>query len=286
MQRFNGQLVFSASDLIGFVACPRLTFLEHRLAVEGGRRPAGDPTAETELSVRKGHEHERAYLAQLRAEGRNVVEIPTRHGLDGTRQSVAETAEAIRAGAPVIYQAVFAHDQWLGHADFLVRVDDPESGTWSYEAVDTKLARHLKPYFVVQLCLYSELLAAAQGAEPEFFEVVLGNGERERLPVRDFDAYVRRLKRRFLRHVVDPREPYPDPVDHCAICTWAPDCDARRLADDHLCQVAGMRRDQIVKLGRQGIATMAGLARQMARPAQIRIGAETYERLHDQAALQ
>src|SRR3954469_20896987 len=186
MQRFNGQLVFSASDLIGFVACPRLTFLEHRLAIEGGRRPADDPTAETELSVRKGHEHERAYLAQLRAEGREVVEIPTRHGLEGTRKSALETDDAMRAGAEVVYQAVFTHGQWLGHADFLTRVDGSESrfGDWSYEAVETKRARPLKPYFVVQLCLYSELLAEAQGAEPEFFEVVLGTGDRERLRLR------------------------------------------------------------------------------------------------------
>src|SRR4051794_28846185 len=106
MQRFDGQLMFSASDLTGFVACPRLTFLEHRLAVEGGRRPADDPTAESGLAIRKGHEHERAYRDLLQAQGREVVEIPTRHGLEGTRQSALETEAAMAAGAEVVHQAV------------------------------------------------------------------------------------------------------------------------------------------------------------------------------------
>ena len=29
-------------------------------------------------------------------------------------------------------------------------------GAWSYEAWDTKLARQTKPYFVLQLCFYTE----------------------------------------------------------------------------------------------------------------------------------
>ena len=72
----------------------------------------------------------------------------------------------MRDGADVIYQAVFVDDDWRGVSDFLVRVDRPSPlGAWSYEAWDTKLARHPKPYFILQLCLYTEQLARMQGVD-------------------------------------------------------------------------------------------------------------------------
>jgi hypothetical protein len=37
-------------------------------------------------------------------------------------------------------------EAWGGVADFLMRIDTPSAlGPWSYEALDTKLARHAKP---------------------------------------------------------------------------------------------------------------------------------------------
>src|SRR5437870_13834098 len=41
-------------------------------------------------------------------------------------------------------------------------------GNHSYEVWDTKLARRAKPYFVIQLCCYAEMLEAIQGFRPEF----------------------------------------------------------------------------------------------------------------------
>lgn len=55
----------------------------------------------------------------------------------------------------------------------------PAFGDYSYEVIDTKLARQAKPAFVVQLCLYSDLLARLQGRPPERMHVVLGTGERQ-----------------------------------------------------------------------------------------------------------
>jgi predicted RecB family nuclease len=287
MQLRDGSLLFSASDLTAFTACPRLTWLQREVALNGRPRPANGNDGGA-LSARKGLEHEQRYLESVRAAGLCIVEIPTRHGAEGTRQSAAETLEAMRSGADIVFQAVFFDGDWLGHVDFLRKLEDVRSdlGRWSYEAVDTKLARHVKPYFVVQLALYSELLARAQGREPEHIEIVLGTGESERLRLRDFDAYVRRLRGRFVDHVATTSEPYPDPVEHCAICDWADECDAIRLADDHLSQVAGMRRDQVVKLMAHGVPTMADLAAAVERPAGVRIGDETYLRLRAQAALQ
>ena len=71
------------------------------------------------------------------------------------------------AGADVIFQATFFDGRWLGYADFLLRVDDPDRpsvwGPYHYEVADTKLARHVKAGAVLQICSYVEQLDANPG---------------------------------------------------------------------------------------------------------------------------
>src|SRR2546426_4198135 len=96
------------------------------------------------------------------------------------------------AGADVVYQACFVDGAWRGFADFVERQPDG-----SYEVVDTKLARHSKPTYVLQLCFYSEQVGRIQGTAPEHMHVVLGTRERETLRVADFQSYYHRVRGRF-----------------------------------------------------------------------------------------
>src|SRR5690606_28069260 len=130
---------------------------------------------ELEVLTRRGLEHEAAYLARLRREGLDVVEIAepdhTLPRLDALRERQAATRAAMEAGADVIFQATFLDERdsvrWRGHADFLRKVDRPSAlGPWSYEPEDTKLARQVKSSAVLQLCHYAEQVARLQGAEP------------------------------------------------------------------------------------------------------------------------
>src|SRR6266542_6757678 len=174
MQRVDGQLFFSPSDLNHFVECEHLTTLE-LLAIDGqGVAKVKDPQAE--IIRAKGFEHEQTWLLHLRSEGKQIVEIGGGEG-DWERDA-ALTEAAMRAGAEVIYQGVFVDAPWRGIADFLIRVDSPSAlGGWSYEASDAKLARHPKPYFILQLCWYTEQLARIQGLAPRRMHVVLGSRE-------------------------------------------------------------------------------------------------------------
>lgn len=55
----------------------------------------------------------------------------------------------------------------------ILRVEKPSGlGEWSYEVVDCKLARETKAETILQLCLYSELIAGIQGSEPEYLHVI------------------------------------------------------------------------------------------------------------------
>ena len=156
MQLIGGRPVFAATDLVGFLACEHLVGLE--LAALAGlvERPERlDP--EIDLIAKRGLEHERRYLEELEGDGRRVARIaqdetvPDRWArLEAAAQA---TRQAMERGDDVVYQATFFDGRWLGHADFLLRVERPSAlGAWSYEVADTKLARHVKASALLQIC--------------------------------------------------------------------------------------------------------------------------------------
>ena len=121
MQVVDGRLILSPSDLNDHVECAHLT----TLALEVARETRPHPyvaAAYGDLLRRKGEDRERAYLAKLRADGRDVRDVTPPDKWDfatGARL----TEEAMRAGADVIYQATFVVGDWRGRADFLERVE-------------------------------------------------------------------------------------------------------------------------------------------------------------------
>ncbi len=285
LQFRDGQLQLSPSDLSAYLACRHLTSLDLRVA----RRDLVRPVVENEqaqLLFRKGDEHEAAYLQRLKDDGMTVAEVSLEPDLDWER-GVRETVATMRSGVDVVYQGVFVGDGWRGVADFLMRVDTPsELGGWSYEALDTKLARSAKPAYILQLCFYSERVAAIQGVSPALIHVLLGNGEQESFRPEEFGAYYRRVRRRLEEFVPDPPLTVPWPVDQCGICSFKPLCDEHWDAVDHLSRVAGIQRRQIERLGKAGITTLAGLGSAPVEPAPAGIAADTFEKLRGQAALQ
>ena len=111
----------------------------------------------------RGLAHEKAYIEWLRSKGLVVVDLSN----EPEATASAATCAAMKSGAQVIVQASLASIPWRGRADVLLRVEQPgtpsRAGNWSYEVVDCKLARETKAQTILQLCLYSELLAELQG---------------------------------------------------------------------------------------------------------------------------
>lgn len=292
MQRHLDQHLFSATDLVAFLECEHLTLLDLRALDDGALRALRCAADESnELIARKGDQHERRYLERLWEQGVEVVDIASSGGDLDAR--VERTTSAMRAGAEVIYQATLRGGPWVGHADFLRRIEGEPSalGSWRYEVVDTKLARSTKAKFLVQLAFYSELVNRIQGTAPRQMHVVLGDGTERNFRVADYAHYVVSLQERFLAAVRElgsgaRAAPYPVPCAQCDLCHWRQHCERRRLGDDHLCQVAGISRVQTARLQQAGITTMGGLAALPVTAAVPRIQAETLARLRGQAALQ
>jgi uncharacterized protein len=285
MQHRDDQILFSPSDLGNFLACEHLTQLDLAVALQQGRRPSYE-NAYAELLRSKGAEHEQAFLAALRSAGRRVIEVrlnTARDFEDGTRR----TAEAMRAGADYVYQAVFFSHGWRGIADFLERVDRPSAlGTWSYQVLDTKLARHPRPEHALQLSFYSQGLAQIQQLAPDLAYVVLGTQVRVPIRLADVTAYFRRVRERFGAAVTARPETGPYPCHHCSFCDFRQLCEDRLEQEDHVVRVAGIHRGQVKRLFAGGVNTLTALAE--TRPGTVvpKIAASTFEGLRAQAGLQ
>jgi uncharacterized protein len=159
----------SATDLVGYLNCHHLTALDRAVAEGGLPKPrVWDPLLQ--ILAERGAAHEQSYVERLTKAGLNVVRID---GVDVTNAAVADTLAAMQRGVPVIVQGALAHQGWNGRADILRRIEAPSTlGGWSYEPIDTKLARETKAGTILQLCLYADLLAAMQGLPPEYMYVV------------------------------------------------------------------------------------------------------------------
>lgn len=288
MKLVAGELRPSATDLAGHLNCRHLTALEKAAAMGAIKRPVSwDPMLEALWA--RGQAHENDYVEHLAAQGLDPLLI---EGIDIDEGAIASTRAAMSSGSPVILQAALRGGRWSGRADVLRRVERPSAlGAWSYEVIDTKLARETKGGTILQLALYSDLLAQAQDLTPEHMHVVRPWTEfvPETYRITDFAAFYRRVKAGLEAALDEEGHPtYPEPVAHCDICAWRIACINQRREDDHLSLVAGLSKLQAAELSSRGIATLAALA---AMPLPLdwkphRGSASSYEKVREQARLQ
>ncbi|MGI8498004.1 MAG: TM0106 family RecB-like putative nuclease, partial [Gemmatimonadaceae bacterium] len=292
MRVSGNELSLSATDLSHFLSCRHLTALEMAVAYGKDVKPVWhDPLRE--LLFARGRQHERDYVESLREDGRHIVDLTELRDRDG---AVDRTLEAMCSGADVIVQGALRDGRWFGLPDVMTRVEKPSRfGGWSYEIRDTKLARGTRAGTILQLSLYSEMLAIAQGVRPEYFYVVTPQtGSRPpSYRVDDYSAYFRFIRARMeqtvsLDYGTIAAANYPEPVDHCEVCAWFRVCKDKRRRDNHLSLVAGISRLQRRELESHQVRTLAGLA---ALPPPLpfkpsRGHADSYLRVREQARLQ
>ncbi len=280
MKKHSGQLLYSPSDLVRYLESPFASWMD-RYYVENRNVVTPDEETENEILIAQtGDQHERVVLDEFRSSVANLVEVPK----DDPDVAQNTTLSAIMAKAPVIYQAALERGQFAGFADFLTI--DPSG---RYQVWDTKLAHSVKPYYAIQLCCYSEMLAAATGEQmPEKFGIILGSREKVEFRVEDFIHYYRHIKASFLAmqdgftgKMTDRPEPLPR-ADHGR---WSSHADGFFNEADHLVRVFGISVGQIKKMKGAGIATMAALAASSGKSVH-KLANESLEKLVAQALLQ
>ena len=201
MQRIDGHLVLSPTDLTKHVACAHITTLDLQ-ALDARASDLGATAADDALNLvfAKGLAHE-ARLPPARCVTEGLSVDGDRGASDPTGAAAeAATLAAMRQGVDVIYQATFFDGQWVGHADFLLRTDRPSDlGGWSYDIADTKLARRLKVPALLQMATYAARLATLQGVPPQRLTVVTGDKAEHPWRLVDVAPYARRRRAALLR---------------------------------------------------------------------------------------
>jgi RecB family nuclease, putative, TM0106 family len=280
MQKSSSQIIYSPSDLIVFVKSPFASWMDrHHLEHPELIKP-DTPSADQKLIADTGDRHEQAILAELKSANQSVFEIEKKD----FESAFNLTCAALSAGPAIIYQAALRKGVFAGYSDFLIL-----DAANKYEVWDTKLARSPKPYFAIQLCCYSEMLAEiAPGKCAEKFGVILGTKERVEFRIEDFIHYYGRVKRAFL----DLQAAYngdlahrPEPLAGADHGRWTSHAEEFFDDTDHLVRVAGITVGQIKKLRSANITTMEKLA-VSAGVVVPKLAGETLEKLAAQARLQ
>lgn len=281
------QRLMTPSKITAWLDCPH--YLTLRSQVDGGLRSEPETSfgSFARLLADKGLAHEQDCLADYRRQGRSILEVPAKGAGETFAAWVDRVGNPFDADWDVVYQMPFVHDGIRGVADFVVRVEDPDTGAACYEPVDAKLTRtEAKPGHVLQLCFYADAIEALTGGAPRQMHIWLGSGRQESLRVNDFLPYWRRLRGQ-LADALDagPAEAtVPQPCPHCEFCEFNTVCDQQWRSEDSLIYVAGIRQLDIAALTAAGVPTLTALA-QAEGPLQG-VRPERLTRLVDQAALQ
>ncbi|MGE9290933.1 MAG: TM0106 family RecB-like putative nuclease [Puniceicoccales bacterium] len=279
MQKISNDILYSPSDLVRFLESPFASWMERARLEDRERFIPDEDSEEQKLVQQKGYAHEDRFLQRLRKEGREVVTI------DEKNPASAEiaTREAMNARVEIIFQAYLSNGQFAGYSDFLVLTD-----AGIYEPWDTKLARQVKPYFLIQLCCYSELLEKITRDRPTMMSVVLGNGEIRKFSISEYYDFYASLRDRFLAFMenFDPETP-PDPEPGQDHGRWSSHAEEFILSRHSLAKIADIRTSQIRRLEAAGIRTLEEFATLREKPkALVAMKEMIFRRLQQQAQLQ
>ncbi len=279
--------LLTPSKVTAWLDCPHYLALSAR--VEDGTMPRPEQRfgSFAELLLNKGLAHEQDCLAEYRRRERRILEVPEKAKGQTFASWVAETGNPLDGAHDVVYQMPFIHNGIRGVADFVVRVQDPDTGEVSYEPVDAKLTRvDAKPGHVLQLCFYADAIEALTGRRPENMHIWLGSGRMETLRVSDFQPYWRRLQGQLASALTgDPTQgTVAEQCAHCEFCEFQPACEMQWRETDSLIYVAGIRKPDRTALVEADITTLTELATSDAPVDGL--APDRVTRLRGQAALQ
>ena len=249
--------LYSPTELMSYFISPFEVLMKKALKENKNlkiKQDLDDPLLK--LIADKGIDHEIKLLKKLKTKYDNTVTIKN----DKPEIMIAATVSAMESGADLIYQAALSNDQFFGKPDFLIKIDGSSKfGDYQYKVVDAKLAKHLKPEYIIQLCCYSELLEYTQGNIFEVAQIYLGNDSYEDIKINDFYVFYQKIKDEFIKDMQSVASAPPSPDHFTQWGAFSEYAESYFLEHDHLNQLPDIRQTQIKKLHQAKILTTKDL---------------------------
>ncbi len=206
MQRLFDRLFFSPSDLNHFVECEHLTTLD-LLAVDGARRRRGDRSAGGDHPRQGARARTACSSNRCAAEGRQITTIAARRrGRLGRRRRAHGSSDARRRRGHLPGRVRRRRPGAVSPTSSSASTRPSALGAWSYEAWDTKLARHAEAVFHPAAVLVHRTAGAAAGRRRRIAcTSCSAPASTVSFAPSDFFAYYRAVRARFLRAVDERR---------------------------------------------------------------------------------
>jgi predicted RecB family nuclease len=241
--------MITASHLYQYNSCPRWP----RNEFHGDPREKRGPSAFLRKLLADGMHHEEAIYADLQPAR---VSYPPGDVVAGA----AETLRLMRAGKDLIAQGVLLSGRRHGVADLLERRTGHSAlGDFTYEPIEIKSARSVKPVYRLQLAFYAHLLADTLGTWPETAHVILVDGRRESFVLESVRAEYERMLLG-LEAVVDSGEATVHISSTCGECPWEAACLVVAEQTRDVSLTYGLQRRVAGVLREKGVHTLAHLA--------------------------
>ena len=249
MKNNNYNSLKTASKLKNWLACNYTTINE----INEKELKKKESSITEETRKKRGDQFEEKIYKKL------IKKYPKHIKIKNDENRLEKTKEALRKGYDLVHKAYFEYEGWHGEIDFLIK-NKNKKGKWTYEVYDTKLSSVAKPEHIIQISIYSEWIAKQQDNEwSDFMYLILGNEEEKKYKTQDYQIYFQKHKENylnFLRSDTLKKNTRPERCSFCALCEWADVCEKKWEDEDHLNQIANIRKDQIKKIEKHGIKTL------------------------------
>lgn len=243
----------TASMLYDYIQCPHRVWRDVH-GPQSERNPESNPFVE--LLWDRGVQHEAEVLKSMG----DLLDLSDGSYADRFTKTVA----AMQAGVPLIYQGVLMHADLLGIPDLLKRLPDGQyvpldvksgmalEGSTSDEEGDEEEGKP-KPHYVVQLCLYVEVLrrlgfatqnrAIVIDIHHKHVEYDLDSPRGKRTPQTWWDFY-QEVKEEVTALLRNSKQNKPAMSSACKMCPWYASCKAWcKNQDDPTC-LSGVGRSK------------------------------------------
>ncbi len=201
-------------------------------------------------------------------------------------EAFRETLAFMREGRQTIYHPVLIDKHFVGHPDFLERVQGRSIlGDYYYVAVDLKRSRYLRDEFKFQGCFYAELLERIQKVKPVRGYII--NPDRAVIPYHlaefagDYELTLGEIEK-----IMAGNKPPHFVTSGCKQSPWFQQCVGDAQSCDDISLLNSVWRQEVSRLEKAGVKTITRLANcsvvDLQRLAPD-VSAARLEIMHDQA---